>query len=84
MGQAKFSALDGLFNFLESTTSLELFKRGVDDILQLEKDIPEQFREQATTELNKALREIQKGKIADGKKDQADYIDSKLPKEKGF
>jgi aminopeptidase N len=84
LGQTKFNALDGLFEFLESTTSLELFKRGVDDILQLEKDIPEQFREQATAELNKGLREIQKGKIADGKKEQADYIDSKLPKEKGF
>jgi aminopeptidase N len=84
LGQAKFRALDDLFDFLNETGSLELFKRGVDDILQIEKDIPEAFREQATTELNRGLREIQKEKISKGMKEQADYIDSKLPKEKGF
>jgi hypothetical protein len=36
--------------------------------------------------LNAGLREIQAKKAADGMKDQADYIESKLPKDdkKGF
>lgn len=84
MGQNKFMALEGVFEVLESTSSIDIFKRGVDAILQLQKDIPEAFREQATEQLNQALREIQKGKAAAGLKDQADYVDSKLPKPKGF
>lgn len=82
IGQAKFAKLDPLFDFLESTTSLELFKRGVDDILKLEKDLPESFRDQATEQLNAALREIQKGKTEKGLTEQANYIESKLPKPK--
>lgn len=84
MGQGKFNMLNDIFDFLESTTNTGLFKRAVDDILQLEKDIPEAFRDQATEQLNTALREIQKGKVAGGLKEQADYIDAKLPKPKGF
>lgn len=84
MGQNKFNALESVFDLLESTSSLDLFKRAVDDILQLEKDIPEAFREQATEQLNAALREIQKQKAAAGLKDQADYIESKLPRPKDF
>jgi aminopeptidase N len=86
MGQEKFRLIEDVFDFLNETNSLDLFKRGVDDILKLEKDIPEAFREQATNELNRGLREIQKEKISKGQKDFADYIDGKLPKEdkKGF
>lgn len=84
MGQTKFMALEGVFEVLENTASLDIFKRGVDAILQLQKDIPEAFREQATEQLNQALREIQKEKAAAGLKDQADYIDAKLPRPKGF
>ena len=82
MGQKKFSMLNDVFELISSTSSNELFIRGVNDILQLEKDIPEAFREQATSQLNNALREIQKDKAEAGLKDQADYIDSKLPKAK--
>jgi hypothetical protein len=56
----------------------------VNDILQLEKDIPEAFRDQATEQINNALRQIQKDKAAAGLKGQADYIDNKLPKPKDF
>ena len=86
MGQEKFRLIEDVFDFLNETNSLDLFKRGVDDILKLEKEIPEAFREQATTELNRGLREIQKERISKGQKDFADYIDSKLPKDdkKGF
>jgi hypothetical protein len=68
---------------MESTSSNELFKRAVDDILQLEKDLPETFRGQATEQLNNALRQVQKEKAEAGLKEQADYIENKLPKPKG-
>jgi aminopeptidase N len=82
MGQKKFAMLNDVFEFISSTSSNELFIRGVNDILQLEKDIPEAFKTQATEQLNNALREIQKDKAEAGLKEQADYIDGKLPKTK--
>jgi aminopeptidase N len=85
MGQNKFNALQGVFELMATTNSFDLFKRSVDDILQLEKDVPEAIRAEAVSQLNAGLREIQKKKTEEGLKDQADYIESKLPKdEKGF
>ena len=40
--------------------------------------------DQATEQLNNALRQLQKEKAANGMKEQADYIESKVPKPKGF
>ena len=84
MGQKKFNMINDVFELLVNTTANDIFKRGVDDIMQLQKDIPEAFRDQATEQLNNALREIQKDKAAAGLKEQADYVESKLPKPKGF
>jgi aminopeptidase N len=84
MGQTKFDMLNDIFDFMQNTSSNELFKRAVDDVLKLEKEIPEAFREQATEQLNNALRQVQNEKAAAGLKEQADYIDSKLPKPKSF
>ena len=84
MGQKKFNMINDVFELLANTSSTDVFKRAVDDIMQLQKDIPEAFRDQATDQLNNALREIQKDKAAAGLKEQADYVESKLPKPKGF
>ena len=84
LGQPKFNKLNDIFDFMANTSSNELFKRAVDDILKLETDLPEAFRAQATEQLNAALRQVQKEKVDAGLKEQADYIDSKLPKPKGF
>ncbi|MFL5808363.1 MAG: hypothetical protein ACJ749_02520, partial [Flavisolibacter sp.] len=86
VGQSKFQALEGVFDLLESTSSLDLLKKGVDAIMKLEQDIPESFRDQVNPQLNTALTQIAKQKAANGMKDQSDYIESKLPKEdkKGF
>jgi aminopeptidase N len=84
LGQTKFNMLNDIFDFMENTSSNELFKRAVDNILKLEKDIPEGFREQITEQLNNALRQVQNEKAAAGLKEQADYIESKLPKPKDF
>jgi len=83
-GQSKFQALEGLFEFLEATTSLDDLKRGVDALMVFEGQLPEALRDQVIPALNNGLRELQKEKAANGLKDQADYIDSKLPKDKGF
>ncbi|MFL5739223.1 MAG: M1 family aminopeptidase [Flavisolibacter sp.] len=84
MGQSKFQALDGLFEFLYTTNNLELFKRGVDDLFTLESQTPEAFRDQLVTALNTELRKMQKEKAANGQTDQSNYLDSKLPKDKDF
>jgi aminopeptidase N len=84
MGQSKFTMLQDVFDFMENTTSTELFKRAVDDIFKLENDLPEAFRAQATEQLNNALRQLQKQKADAGLKEQADYLESKLPKPKDF
>ena len=81
LGQPKFQALGGVFELVQSTTDLELFKRGIDNILALGAAIPEQFRDQAMGQIYGGLREIQKEKTANGLADQAAYIDSKIPKD---
>jgi aminopeptidase N len=81
LGQAKFQALGGVFELVNNTSDLELFKRGIDDILALGAAIPESFREQAMGQIYAGLREIGKEKVANGLTDQAAYIESKLPKE---
>ena len=86
VGQAKYQALESIFELIEKTRSMDIFKRGVDNIMALGAASPESFRDQVVTALNTALRELQKQKSSDGLKEQADYIDSKLPKDdkKGF
>jgi aminopeptidase N len=84
LGQTKFDKLNEIFDFMENTSSNPLFQRAVNDILSLETDIPEGYREQISEQLNNALRQLQKEKAAAGLKEQADYIDSKLPKPKNF
>jgi aminopeptidase N len=84
LGQAKFDQLNDIFDFMDNTSSLPLFQRAVDAILKLENDIPEGYREQISEQLNNALRQLQTEKAAAGMKEQADYIDSKLPKPKNF
>ena len=80
-GQTKFQALEGVFEFLTNTTSLDQFKKGVDAIITFEGQIPEAFRGQVVPALNNALREVQKEKLSNGFKDQADYVDAKVPKD---
>ncbi len=83
-GQEKFQALQGLFEFMAATSNTSQFKKGVDAIITLMGQIPEQFKEQINPALTEALRELQKEKRSGGLTEMADYIDTKLPKEKGF
>lgn len=84
LGQEKFQALGGVFELVASTSDLTLFKRGIDDILALGAAIPENFREQAMGQIYGALRQLQKEKASNGLTEQAGYLDTKIPKDKGL
>ena len=84
LGQPKFQAINGVFELVANTSDNGLFKRGVDDILALGAAIPENFREQAMGQIYTALREIRKDKVENGLTEQVNYLDSKLPKDKGL
>ena len=84
LGQEKFQAIGGVFELAGSTSDLSLFKRSVDAILGLGNAVPENFKEQVMTQLYAALRELRKEKAETGLTDQVNYLDSKLPKEKGL
>lgn len=84
LGQPKFAALQDLFDFMESTSNTEQFKKGVDAVLTLMTQIPDAYKEQVNPQLTTALKELQTQKTNSGLKEQADYIGSKLSKEKGF
>ncbi|MBA2745128.1 MAG: M1 family metallopeptidase [Flavisolibacter sp.] len=77
-GQEKFAALQGLFEFLVSTSQLDQFKRGVDALMAFQDQVPAAYKEQIGPALTEALRELQKEKIANGQQAFADYIELKL------
>jgi len=81
LGQPKFQALGGIFELAIGTSDMAIFKRSIDNILALGAAIPEQFREQAMGQIYAGLREIQKEKVESGLTEQANYIDSKIPKD---
>jgi len=86
LSQAKFDQLQPLSQFLIKANSMDVFKRGVDDIIAFEMAIPESFRGQVSPFINGLLKNVQKAKDAKGQKEMSDYITAKLPKEdkKGF
>ena len=81
LGQEKFQKLESVFELLATTSNFDQFKKATDAILALQNQVPQEFKAQIETALTAAFREIQKEKAANGLKDQADYLESKLPKE---
>ena len=84
LGQAKFEALLPMIDFLTKVQSPDIFKRGVNDILKFEDEIPESFKGQVAPFVNNLLQNLQRAKEAKDQKDQAEYIESKLKATKGF
>ncbi len=84
LSQEKFEALQPLVGFLVKVRDLPTFKRGIDAIDELHMQIPEQYRGQLTPVIEGMLKSLQKKKLEAGQKELADYIDTKLKKEKGF
>ncbi len=83
LSQAKFPALTSFSQFLGSVTNMANFKKGVDMIVRFRDDLPQSIRVQTDPFINGiALKGLAAKKEADGAKEMADYVKSKLPAEK--
>jgi aminopeptidase N len=87
LSQNKFNLLQEISLFLSKTKNMDIFKRGIDDIVSFRDAIPEAFKGQTDPFINgRLLKGLATKKKEAGLKDQSDYIISKLPPEdkKGF
>lgn len=81
MGQAKFQALNGIFELVATTADTDIFKKGVDAILGLGTQLPAAVKDQVMPQLYGAMQEVRKAKVEEGLTEQVAYIDSKVPKD---
>ena len=87
LSQNKFNMLQSIGDFLGKTKNMDIFKRGVDDIVAFRDAIPEAFRSQTDPYINGILlKGLATKKKEAGLTEQSDYVVSKLPAEdkKGF
>lgn len=82
-GQKKLDGLEPVIAFLSQTKNMDAFKRGVNAIVKLKADIPEQYKSQLNPVLDMVLRNIQKAKAGAGQAEMAAYIESQFAT-KGF
>lgn len=82
----KLAMAQSVGDFLSQVKKMEIFKRGVDDIVSFREAVPRGFRGQTDGSINNLLKDLATKKTAAGMKDQADYALSKLPAvdKKGF
>ena len=82
----KLAMAQSVGDFLSKVKKMEIFKRGVDDIVSFREAVPRGFRGQTDGSINNLLKDLVTKKTAAGMKDQADYALSKLPAvdKKGF
>jgi len=78
VGQEKFQFSMPFAAMLAKVKNTEKVKHGVDLLVSFKEAIPEAYRGQTDPMFNNALKGIAKKKEAEGLKDQADYINSKL------
>ena len=75
----KFSVLQPFADFLKRVKNPANFKKGIDMIVRFRDTIPEQYQDQVLPYFNGViLNEIAVSKQAEGLKEQADYVKSKL------
>ena len=87
LSQNKFQLLQSIGAFLGKTKNMDIFKRGIDDIVVFRDAIPEAFKSQTDPFINGMLLKGLATKKKDaGLTEQANYVISKLPPEdkKGF
>ena len=87
LSQAKFNLLQQIGDFLIKTKSMDIFKKGVDDIVAFRDAIPDAFKGQTDPFINGVLlKGLATRKKEAGLTEQSDYVISKLPAEdkKGF
>ena len=76
--QAKFEFLRPYITMLAKVRNLDHLKRGVDAVLKFKEQIPAAYRSQTDPYFDAALNSLITRKLADGLKDQADYIKSAM------
>ncbi|HEY4111476.1 M1 family metallopeptidase [Puia sp.] len=85
VAQEKFEFMMPYAKMLSKVTSTDKLKRGVDLLIQFKEAIPQAYRQQTDPYFDNALKGLAKKKQAEGKNDQAEYINAKLGGEKkGF
>ncbi|MCW3115973.1 MAG: family peptidase, partial [Chitinophagaceae bacterium] len=85
--QAKIDAVQSLAVFIAKAKNTDIVKRGVDAMVSFRDASPQNFQEDANQLINEIIfKAIAKRKNAEGLKEQANYILSKIPAEgkKGF
>jgi aminopeptidase N len=78
-GNEQFFTIKPFAHFLENVKSTDKVKKGVDLLVKIRGNIPQQFHSFTDPEINGALKELMQKKRAAGLTQQADYIKSKLP-----
>jgi aminopeptidase N len=78
LSQEKFETLRLLREYLERVKNPVMFKRGIDDIVAAEQQVPESFRGQVSGFITQLLTALQNLKTASGEKELADYVQQKL------
>jgi aminopeptidase N len=78
LSQEKFETLRLLREYLERVKNPVMFKRGIDDIVAAEQQVPESFRGQVSGFITQVLTALQNLKTASGEKELADYVQQKL------
>ncbi len=79
LSQAKFGLTGALTDILEKVTDLAKFKKGVDQIVKLREEIPQNQRAQTDPFINTYfLKRLADKKQLMGAKEMSDYVNSKL------
>jgi aminopeptidase N len=87
LSQNKFNLLQSIGDFLGKTKDMNIFKRGVDDIVKFRDAIPEAYKGQTDPYINGILlKGLATKKKEQGLTEHSNYVISKLPDEdkKGF
>jgi aminopeptidase N len=78
VGQSKFQFMMPFAQMLKKVQNTAKVKRGVDLLVQFKEAIPQAYRGQTDPYFDNALKGLAKQKQAEGKADQAEYIQSKM------
>ncbi|HLY68104.1 MAG TPA: M1 family metallopeptidase, partial [Puia sp.] len=78
-GNEQFFTIKPFAHFLRNVKNTDKIKKGVDLLVKLRGDIPQQYHSFTDPEINGALKELMEKKQAQGLTEQADYIKAKLP-----
>ena len=83
-GQQKLDNFATILQFLAGVQSTEIFKKGVDILIQFRDQVPDNYKDQLLPYIEGSMANLQKAKAMRGQKEQADYLLQKLSSKKGF